>query len=130
MAQYAVLVYGRDSAHAPDATPEDTAPYDQHADELAEGGAMIAAYALTPRDMATSIRGDVLTDGPFVDAKEVVAGFYIIEAPDLDAALAIARLNPVVWEGGGVEVRPVHSVFTRQPPVIAWPEVPNDRKER
>ena len=48
---------------------------------------MIMAFALTPRDMATSIRGDTITDGPFVDAKEVVAGFYVIEAPDLDAAL-------------------------------------------
>ena len=61
--------------------------------------------------MATSIRGDTITDGPFVDAKEVVAGFYVIEAPDLDAALAIARPNPAVREGGGVEVRPVHSSF-------------------
>ena len=40
-----------------------------------------------------------------------MAGFYVIEAPDLDAALAIARLNPVVRDGGGVEVRPVHSTY-------------------
>ncbi len=109
MAQYAVLIYAHDSAHAPDATPQDTESSDRHSDELAESGAMVLAYALTPRDMATSIRGDTVTDGPFVDAKEVVAGFYVIEAPDLDAALAIARLNPVVREGGGVEVRPVAS---------------------
>jgi hypothetical protein len=69
----------------------------------------VAAYALTPRDMATSIRGDSITDGPFIDSKEIVAGFYVIEAPDLDAALAIAATNPVVRDGGGVEVRPVHS---------------------
>ncbi len=109
MAQYAVLIYAHDSAHAPDATPQDTESSDRHSDELAESGAMVLAYALTPRDMATSIRDDTVTDGPFVDAKEVVAGFYVIEAPDLDAALAIARLNPVVREGGGVEVRPVAS---------------------
>jgi hypothetical protein len=113
MAQYAVLIYAQDSAHAPDATPQDTASSDRYSDELVRSGAMVMAYALTPRDMATSIRGDVITDGPFVDAKEVVAGFYVIEAPDLDAALAIARLNPVVREGGGVEVRPVHSSFVR-----------------
>jgi hypothetical protein len=53
----------------------------------------------------------ILTDGPFIDSKEVVAGFYVIEAPDLDAALAIAATNPVVRDGGGVEVRPVHSSF-------------------
>ena len=113
MVQYAVLIYARDSAHALDATPEDTKSCDQHSDELAGSGVMVAAYALTPRDMATSISGDIITDGPFIDSKEVVAGFYVIEAPDLDAALAIARRNPVVRDGGGVEIRPVHSSFVR-----------------
>jgi hypothetical protein len=115
MAQYAVLIYAHDSAHAADATPEDTETCDEHSDELTESGSMIAAYALMPRDTATSVRRDSITDGPFVDAKEVVAGFYVIEAPDLDAALAIARTNPVVRDGGGVEVRPIHSSFVRRP---------------
>ncbi len=113
MAQYAVLIYAHDSAHAPDATPEDLESCNPHSDELADMGVMVAAYALTPRDMATSIRGDIITDGPFVDSKEVVAGFYVLEAADLDEALAIARLNPVVAEGGGVEIRPIHSSFVR-----------------
>jgi hypothetical protein len=113
MAQYAVLIYAHDSAHAPDGTPEDLESCDQHSDELTEKGVMVAAYALTPRDMATSIRGDIITDGPFVDSKEVVAGFYVLEAADLDEALAIARLNPVVADGGGVEIRPIHSSFVR-----------------
>jgi hypothetical protein len=113
MAQYAVLIYSEDSSHAPDATPEDTQTCDRHSDELTQSGSMLAAYALMPRDTATSIRADAITDGPFVDSKEVVAGFYVIEAPDLDAALAIARTNPVVADGGGVEVRPVHSSFLR-----------------
>jgi hypothetical protein len=111
MAQYGVLIYVRDSAHALEATPEDTETCDEHSDELVESGVQLAAYALTPRGMATSIRRDGITDGPFVDSQEIVAGFYIIEAPDLDAALAIARLNPVVRDGGGVEVRPVHSSY-------------------
>jgi hypothetical protein len=113
MAQYAVLIYARDSAHAPDATPEDLQTCDEHSDELQDTAAMVAAYALTPRDLATSIRDDTITDGPFVDSKEIVAGFYVLEAPDLDAALALARLNPVVrgGEGGGVEVRPIHSSY-------------------
>jgi hypothetical protein len=109
MAQYAILIYAHDSAHAPDATADDLETCDRHSDELTESGSMIMAYALTPRDMATSIRADAITDGPFLDSKEVVAGFYVIEAPDLDAALAIAGRNPIVREGGGVEVRPVHS---------------------
>jgi len=119
MAQYAVLIYARDSAHAPDAAPEDLETCDQHSDELQDNGAMLAAYALTPRDLATSIRDDTITDGPFVDSKEIVAGFYVLEAPDLDAALALARLNPVVREGGGVEVRPIHSSYLRPGPPAA-----------
>ncbi|GAA1400361.1 YciI family protein [Catellatospora coxensis] len=107
MAQYAVLIYANDSAHRAHATREETAPHDRHAEELERSGAMVAAYALTTRDLATSVRGDVVTDGPFVDAKEIVAGFYILEAPDLDAALAIAMLNPACHSGGGVEIRPI-----------------------
>lgn len=113
MAQYAVLSYANDSAHAPEATPEDIESCDRHSDDLTASGVMLAAYALAPRDMATSVREDMITDGPFIDAKEVVAGFYVIEAPDLDAALAIAKTSPVVREGGGVEVRPVHSSYLR-----------------
>ena len=109
MAQYAILIYANDSAHRLDATPEDTATCDAHADEMTRSGSLVMAYALTPRDMATSIRADAITDGPFIDSKEVVAGFYVIEAPDLDAAIAIARTNPVIGYGGGVEIRPVHS---------------------
>ncbi len=109
MAQYAVLIYANDSAHRPHRAPGDTASADRYAEELERTGAMVAAWALTPRDMATSVKGDVITDGPFVDAKEIVAGFYILEAPDLDAALAIAKLNPACQQGGGVEVRPIDS---------------------
>jgi hypothetical protein len=38
----------------------------------------------------------------------------VIEAPDLDAALAIARTNPVIRDGGGIEIRPVHSSFVKR----------------
>ncbi|RKS77939.1 hypothetical protein CLV35_1643 [Motilibacter peucedani] len=109
MGQYAVLIYAPDSAHAPDATAADTESCDEHAEELVAAESMLVAYALTPRSMARSLRPDGTTEGPFVDASHVVAGFYVVEAPDLDAALALARTNPVLREGGGVEVRPVHS---------------------
>jgi hypothetical protein len=111
LAQYGVLIYVHDSAHALDATPEDTESCDEHSDDLVESGVQLAAYALTPRDMATSIRRDGITNGPFIDSREVVAGFYVIEAPDLDSALAVARTNPAVRDGGGVEVRQVHSSY-------------------
>jgi hypothetical protein len=109
MPQFAVLIYADDSLHAPDATREDLAKPDAHADELRAAGSMRVAYAFTPRHMARSIRPSGVSVGPFVDTRQVVAGFYVIEAPDLDAALAIAGTNNAIADGGGVEVRPVHS---------------------
>ena len=46
-----------------------------------------------------------MTDGPFVETKEVLGGYYMIDAPDLDTALAVARTVPARF--GGVEVRPL-----------------------
>lgn len=110
MAMFAVLIYADDSAHAPDAAPEDLEEADRHADQVAAFGSMLVAYALTPRAMALSVRAEGVTEGPFLDGAQVVVGFYVLEAADLDAAVAIARTNPVVVSGaGGVEVRPVHS---------------------
>jgi hypothetical protein len=106
MAQYAILIF--DDAGAGDYTPEQQAASQRHADHLIDSGAMITAYALQSTDTATSLRGDVVTDGPFIDSKEVVAGLCIVEAPDLDAAIELARGVPAVqWGRGGVEVRPV-----------------------
>ncbi len=51
------------------------------------------------------LRRGPVTDGPFVETKEVLGGYYLIEAPDLDAALAIAKQTPARF--GGVEVRPI-----------------------
>ena len=113
MAQYAILIYADDSAHSTEATPEELEVHDRHARELDESGAMVAAFALQPRATATAIRGDVMTDGPFVDTKEVVAGLYVIDAPDLDTALEIAAKDPATQLGGGVEVRPVAGSFVR-----------------
>jgi hypothetical protein len=115
MVQYAVLIYANDSAHSADATPQELDVHDRHGRELEESGALAAAFALQPIETATSIRGDVVTDGPFLDAKEVIAGFYVIEAPDLDAALKIAGRNPATQLGGGVEVRPVAGGYIRPP---------------
>ena len=49
--------------------------------------------------------GSEVTDGPFVETKEALGGYYLLDAPDLDTALAVARLCPARF--GGVEVRPV-----------------------
>ena len=112
MSQYAVLIYSDDSAHAPGTTAQtsdEVGVCDAHADAPRSRAAMTAAWALTPRAMAQAVRATGITDGPYVDLQHVVAGFYILEAPDLDTALVPARTNPVVAQGGGVEVRPVHS---------------------
>jgi hypothetical protein len=104
MAQYAVMIFER--------TPPDELPPEvrtAHAElpgRIAErGGREVAGMALHPDDTATSIRGGVVTDGPFIETKEVLAGITVIEASDLDHALALAKLTPIV--DGGVEVRPL-----------------------
>ena len=69
------------------------------------GGRVVAGLALEPPDTATTIRDGVLTDGPFIETKELLGGVFVLEARDLDHALALARLTPIV--DGGVEVRPL-----------------------
>jgi hypothetical protein len=112
MALFAVLIYASDSAHEPGRnadTSDDIAACDAHAEVLASSAAMTAAWAFTPRAMATSVRASGVTNGPFIDGIDVVAGVYLLEAPDLESAIASAATNPVVHQGGGVEIRPVHS---------------------
>ena len=66
---------------------------------------------MQPVETATTVRVEngqmLLTDGPFVDAKEHLGGFLVVEADDLDAALEIAARVPAARMGGAVEVRPL-----------------------
>jgi|SRR4051812_47063508 hypothetical protein len=77
---------------------------------LKEAGIVVAGAGLEPPATATSIRiggsGRQVQDGPFADTKEQLAGFFIIEVPNLDVALDWASRYPG-GPGGGVEVRPV-----------------------
>jgi hypothetical protein len=72
---------------------------------------VVGGAQLQPIETATTVRvqnGEtLLTDGPFIDAKEHVGGYLVIEADDLDAALAIAARIPAARMGGAVEVRPL-----------------------
>jgi hypothetical protein len=72
------------------------------------GGAVLnAEYTATTLHVQGGKGGElVLHDGPYVEAKEMLGGFYIIDAPDLDAALELAAQIPAAWDGGRVEVRP------------------------
>lgn len=109
MPQYAVFLYAPrvDGASQPD--PEDLQPHAEHSEALQKSGVMRAAFALDDPYTATSLRGDVITDGPFLEAKELIAGVYVIDVPDLDAALEVARQNPILRQGGGLEIRPVQA---------------------
>lgn len=81
---------------------------------LRSSGALIAAEALQPIETATTVRvrnGKVsITDGPFAETKEQLAGFYLIEARDLDDAIHVAAKIPPAREGS-VEVRPVRDLI-------------------
>jgi hypothetical protein len=104
MAQYAVLIYERVAPE--DLPPEVMQAHGQLPERIAEqGGRVVAGLALQPNDTATSIRGGVVTDGPFIETKEVLAGVFLLEARDLDHALTLAKLTPIA--DGGVEVRPL-----------------------
>jgi hypothetical protein len=105
MAQYAVLIFERETPGA-DLPPEVMEAHGRLPERIAEqGGRIVAGMALEPTETATAIRGDLVTDGPFIETKEALAGVFVIEARDLDHALALARLTPIV--NGGVEVRPL-----------------------
>ncbi len=107
MAQYGILVYSPAPADPMSITPDYLELLDRYPAQVEElGGKIVTGFALSPSTTATAIRRDTVTDGPFIEAKEVVAGFFVLEAPDLDVALRIAKLNPATLDGG-VEVRPL-----------------------
>jgi hypothetical protein len=78
-----------------------------------KNGVLIAAEALQPIETATTVRirnGKLsVTDGPFAETKEHLAGFYLIEARDLNEAIQVASKIPPAREGS-IEVRPVREL--------------------
>jgi hypothetical protein len=114
--QYLILIYDEDTAN-PSPEPPDPAvmgeilgQYNAYTEMLKSTGAFIAGEALQPVTTATTLREKdgqtITTDGPFAETKEGLGGFYLIHAPDLDAALALAAQCPGV-RFGSIEVRPV-----------------------
>jgi hypothetical protein len=81
-----------------------------YTEALVAAGAMVAGEALHDVDTASTVRvrdgQRLVTDGPFIESKEVVGGFYVIDVPDLDEALDWAARIPNA-HFGTVEVRPV-----------------------
>ncbi|BCB81608.1 YciI family protein [Phytohabitans flavus] len=114
MAKYIILIYG-------DAKQwEAMTPAQQEANEAAHaafrdagGSRVLGGHELELAPMATTLRTDgadgvTTTDGPFLEAKEAVGGYYLVEAADLDEVLALAaRLPEVHVAHSGVEIRPI-----------------------
>lgn len=120
MAQYAVLIYDDEAAwdtYAPERQKEIRDAYWAYTDMLKSSGKGNAGEALHAQGTATTIRvrdGQTLTtDGPFMESKEALGGFYVIEAADLDEAIGLAAQCPGAATGA-VEVRPV----------VDWSQVP------
>jgi len=99
--------------------------YFQFTEEIKRNGNYVAGEALQPIQSATSLRHRAgklsTTDGPFMETKEQLGGFYLIEARDLNEALQIAGRIPSV-KTGTIEVRPVVDFSTQQQPPRAGRE--------
>ena len=111
MANYLIMIYDSEAEWArADASVAEEVRSQHVAFAKANGAALRGGARLGDSATATSIRrgGDgttSLTDGAFAETKEVLAGYYVIEAGDLDEALEIAKQVPARF--GGVEVRPI-----------------------
>jgi len=107
--KYMLLIYGSDERWANLSDDERNAMYAEYR-AVSESPGITGGGELQPATSATTVRvdnGDVLTtDGPFTDSKEVLGGFFLYEADDLDAAIEIASRIPAARHGA-VEVRPV-----------------------
>lgn len=116
--KYALLIY-EDPSH--EAAPEEMAKvmeeYFKFTESINARGINLGGEALAGVETATTVRvrdGRTLTtDGPFAETKEVLGGFYLINADDLDAALEVAAELPGSWYGS-VEVRPLWDWETNQ----------------
>ena len=111
MSQYLVLIYEDEAQYAtagPEIFQEVMDAHDRFGADNKD--AIVGGEALQETSTATVIRADgeggfVVTDGAYAETKEALGGYYVIEAADLDAALAIAKQVPAKF--GCVEVRPV-----------------------
>jgi hypothetical protein len=108
--RYSLLVYTRPGSLDDFGDEERRALFDEYAavDALP---AVVGSGRLEPVETATTVRVDgertLVTDGPFADTKEVFAGFFVLDAADLDEAISVARRLPAARLGGAIEVRPM-----------------------
>ncbi|MGI5243493.1 YciI family protein [Dactylosporangium sp. CA-139066] len=108
MPQYAILIYEAETlGGVADFPPEVMEANLRAGEEIAAMGVRVVhEQALQPVAQARTIhKGGLVTDGPFLESKEVIAGFFVVEATGLDQAVAVAKLLPIM--DGAVEVRPL-----------------------
>jgi hypothetical protein len=110
--QYVLLIYTEEPAEEPSAEvmAETMKGYDAFTDHVRGRGAMRGGEALQDTASATTVRvrdgQTIATDGPFAETKEVLGGFYLVEAADLDEAIGYAAMIPGAAYGS-IEVRPI-----------------------
>ena len=114
MPQYMLLLYSQEADEADAAQRQAELPlWMELTESLREAGLLIANDPLHGADSATTVRvraGDVeLTDGPFAETREILAGYYVLECADLDEALRHAARFPIAHYGS-VEVRPIRTL--------------------
>jgi len=111
MTQYMLSVHNSDTEEtlSTDEIDRIYKAVDDFNDKVKAAGAWVFAGGLQPIEAATTVDGTksepIVTDGPFAESKEYLGGFWIIEAPDLDAALTWAKEGSAAC-AGKVEVRP------------------------
>ena len=104
MPQYAIILFEHETGE--ELPPEVLEAHGRVPDRVKElGGEIVAGFATQPTSTATTVKNDLVTDGPFIESREAMAGFFVVEAPDLDVALEIAKVVPI--QDGAVEVRPL-----------------------
>lgn len=111
--QYMLLIYTNEqgwSQMTPEQQKQGMAAYTAYGEALRKAGALLSSNRLRNTDAATTVKvtdgKTQVLNGPYVDIKEQLGGYFLIEAPDLDAALAWAARCPGASHGT-VEVRPV-----------------------
>ena len=111
--QYLLLIYGNEAAMAaaPEAASNEMyAAYMAYGKAMTDAGVLVGGQRLRPTSTATTVRatnGKIqVLDGPYAETKEQLGGYYLIEAPDLDAALSWAQRCPGAAQGV-IEVRPI-----------------------
>jgi hypothetical protein len=111
--KYAMLIYPKPGSHEA-LTADEYESVNAEYWALREDPRCLGGGHLQPGDTATTVRygGDenLIIDGPFADTKEVLGGYYVFDAANLDEALELAQRIPAVRLGGAVEVRPLVTV--------------------